>query len=118
MRNLALRCKSGESPSAPPIVKIVLATPSSRQRPSCSGEARAVDALAALVERHQHGLFRDRGRDRRGFLGDPGRRIAGAAFRDLVNLEAAKAELAADIVEALAVALGQFPLRALLQPAD
>ena len=35
-----------------------------------------------------------------------------------MDLEAAKAELAADVVEAFAVALGQFPLRALLQPAD
>ena len=35
-----------------------------------------------------------------------------------MNLKAAKSELAADVVESLAIALGQFPLRALLQPAD
>ena len=35
-----------------------------------------------------------------------------------MNFEAAKAELAADVVEPLAIAFGQFPLRALLQPAD
>ena len=35
-----------------------------------------------------------------------------------MNLKAAKAELATDIVEALAIAFGQFPLRALFQPAD
>ena len=35
-----------------------------------------------------------------------------------MDFEAAKAELAADVVESLAIALGQFPLRALLQPAD
>jgi hypothetical protein len=35
-----------------------------------------------------------------------------------MNLEAAKAELAADVVEALAIALRQFPLRALLQSAN
>ena len=35
-----------------------------------------------------------------------------------MDLEAAKAELAADVVEALAIAFGKFPLRALLQPAD
>ncbi len=58
------------------------------------------------------------GRNRRGFLGYPGRGVAGAAFRNFMNLEAAKAELAADVVESLAIALGQFPLRALLQPAD
>ena len=82
------------------------------------GEGCAIDALAALVERHQDGLFGDRGRDRRRFFGYSGRSIACAAFRDLMNLEAAKAELAADIVEALAIALGEFPLRTLLQPAD
>ena len=35
-----------------------------------------------------------------------------------MNFEAAKSELAADIVESLAVALGEFPLRALLEPSD
>ena len=118
MRSLALRRKSGESPSAPPIAKIVLATcfvPPAAEMPGKSG---AVDVVAALVERHQHGFLGNRGRNRRGFLGDPGRGVAGAAFGNFMNLEAAKAELAADVVEALAVALGQFPLRALLQPAD
>ena len=55
--SLALRRKSGESPSAPPIMKIVLATDSSRQRPSCRAKAGAVDVLAALVQRHQHRIF-------------------------------------------------------------
>ncbi len=35
-----------------------------------------------------------------------------------MNVEAAEAELAADVVEALAIALGQYPFRTLLQPAD
>ena len=39
MRSLALRCKSGESPSAPPITKIVLAMPSSHHWPSCRAKA-------------------------------------------------------------------------------
>ena len=82
------------------------------------GKSRAVDIVAALVERHQDGFLGDRGRNRRGLLGHPGRGVAGAAFGNFMNLEAAKAELAADVVEALAIALGQFPLRALLQPAD
>jgi len=47
MRSLALRCKSGESPSAPPITKIVLAIPSSRHWPSC----RAKAALSMLLPR-------------------------------------------------------------------
>src|SRR5882757_7680463 len=82
------------------------------------GKSRAVDALAALVERHQHGFFRDLRRNRAGFLRHPGYCVACTAFRNFTNLEAAKAELAADVVEALAVALRQFPLGALLQPAD
>ena len=118
MLSFALRRKSGESPSAPPITKIVLATCSSRQRPRCRAKAGAVDVVAALVERHQHGFFRNCRRNRRGFLGHPGRGVARAAFGNFMDLEAAKAELAADVVEALAIAFGQFPLRALLQPAD
>ncbi|MGA7994464.1 MAG: hypothetical protein WCA28_06085 [Bradyrhizobium sp.] len=35
-----------------------------------------------------------------------------------MDIEAAKAELAADVVEPFAVTLAQFPLRALFQPAD
>ena len=58
------------------------------------------------------------GRDRRRLLGDPRRGIAGAAFRNFMNLETAKAELAADVLEPLAIALGELPLRALLQAAD
>ena len=44
--------------------------------------------------------------------------VAGPAFPDFMDFEAAKAEFAANILESLAIALGQFPLRALLQPAD
>jgi hypothetical protein len=35
-----------------------------------------------------------------------------------MNLKAAKAEFAADILESAAVALSQLPLRTLFQPAD
>jgi hypothetical protein len=35
-----------------------------------------------------------------------------------VNLKAAKSELAADVVESLAIPLGEFPLRPLLEPSD
>ena len=118
IRNFALRRKSGESPSAPPIAKIVLATCSSRQRPRC----RAKVALSILSPRSSSATSTDfcgiSGGNRRGFLGHPGCGVARAAFRNFMNIEAAKAELAADIVEALAVPFGQFPLRALLQPAD
>src|SRR5439155_14746 len=45
--SLALRRKSGESPSAPPIVKIVLATASSRKRAKCWAKL----ALSMLLPR-------------------------------------------------------------------
>ena len=82
------------------------------------GKGCAVDALAVLVECHQQVLFRKQRRDRGGLFGDPCRGIAGAAFGNFMNFEAAKTELAADLVETLAIAFGQFPLRALFQPAD
>ena len=45
-------------------------------------------------------------------------RIARATLGNLMDLKAAEAELAADIVEALVVALGELPLGPLLQTAD
>ena len=83
-----------------------------------AGKRGAVDAGAALVERHQHGFVGDQGSNRTGFVVDPRRRVARPAFRNFQNIEAAKTELAADIVEAIAVTLGQFPFGALLEPAD
>src|SRR5712672_3418700 len=48
--SFALRRKSGESPSAPPITKIVLATDSSRQRPRCPAKAEfAADVVKSLA---------------------------------------------------------------------
>jgi hypothetical protein len=82
------------------------------------GKARAVDALAAFVERDQRLLLRQQRRDRRSFFGNPRGGVARAAFRDLMDVEAAKPELAADILEALAVTLGELPFRALFQTAD
>src|SRR5262245_31945094 len=57
------------------------------------GECGTVDIVAALVEGDKHGVFRDCGGDRRGLLGDSGRRVARAAFADLADGEAAEAEL-------------------------
>src|SRR5579883_1849968 len=82
------------------------------------GQRLTADIFAAFVERDKHGVFRDCGRDRRGLLRDARSCVAGAAFRNFVNLEAAKAELAADVLEALAVALGELALRSGFQPAD
>src|SRR6185437_8174097 len=75
-----------------------------------AGKRGAVDVLAALVETHKHGVFRDCGRYRGTFFGDSRGRVARAAFGNLMNVEAAKAELAAGIVEAPGIALGQLAL--------
>src|SRR5882757_11248511 len=83
-----------------------------------AGEAGAVDIAAVLVERHHHRFFRNQGRNGRGLLRDPGRGVARAAFRNFMNLEAAEAELAADVVEPVAIAFRELPFRALLQAAD
>src|SRR4051812_48839831 len=83
-----------------------------------TGKSGAADTLAVLVQRHQQRFFRNRGGNRRCLFRDPGRGVAGAAFRNFMNLEAAKAELAADIVEPRAIAFGEFTLRSLLEAAD
>src|SRR6266478_2332290 len=78
------------------------------------GKSAAVEIIAVLVERDQQGFCRDRGQNRCGLLRNPGSCVARPAFRYFDNFEAAKSEFAADVVESLAVALGQFPLGALL----
>ena len=70
------------------------------------GKGCAVDILAALVERHQHGFLRYHRCDSSSFLCYPGGGVARAAFRNFMNLKAAEAEFAADVVEALAIPLG------------
>src|SRR5207302_1970209 len=82
------------------------------------GKSGAVDILAAFVERHEGGFRRDCGRNHARFLGNPSCGVTGAAFRNFLNLEAAKTEFTADVVESLAIAFSQLPLRTLLQPAD
>src|SRR6266852_1026565 len=74
--------------------------------------------LAALVERDKHGFLRDCRRNRRALFRDARGCIARAALRDLMNLDAAKAELAADFIAPLPVAFSELPLGALFQPAD
>src|SRR5262245_22323460 len=59
------------------------------------GKGCAVDALAALVQCNEPVFFREVRRDRGGLLRDSRGGIAGAAFRNFMNLDAAKAELAA-----------------------
>src|SRR5437764_2113035 len=64
-----------------------------------AGKGGAVDTVAALIERHQHRFFRDRGRNRRRFLGNPRCGVARTAFRNFMNLKAAETEFAADVAE-------------------
>src|SRR5664279_305043 len=82
------------------------------------GKSGAVDIVTALIQRHQDGFRRNCRQNRRGLLCDPGRGVARAAFRNFMNFQAMKAELAANVVESLQVAFGQLPLRTLLQPAN
>src|SRR5712671_571871 len=67
------------------------------------GKNCAVDIVAALIQRHQHRFCRDCARNRRSFLRDPGGGVARPAFRNFMDLEAAKTGFAADVVEALAI---------------
>src|SRR6478609_335034 len=82
------------------------------------GKGGAVDLVAALIERHHRGSLGDRRQDCGGFGGHAGCGVARTALGNFMNFKAAEAELAADVVEALAIAFGQYPLRTLLQPAD
>src|ERR1700742_2757408 len=82
------------------------------------GETQAVNVLAAFVERDKHGFVRDCGRDRGTFLGDARGGIAGAAFGNFMNVDAAKSEPAAGIIEPLAIALRELTLGSLLQATD
>ena len=83
-----------------------------------ASKARAVKAVAALIEGHQRRFLRNQRRNRDRLLRDSGGGIAGATFWDLNDLEPAEAELAADVFEAFAIALRKFSLGALLQAAD
>src|SRR5450755_3909625 len=76
------------------------------------------DILTVLVKRDKHGFLRDCRRNRRALFREPRRCVTRATLGDLMNLDAAKAKLAADLVATLPVAIGQFSLGALLQPAD
>ena len=71
-----------------------------------------------LVECHHDRLFRNQGCDGHRLLRDPSRGIAGATFRNFMNLETTKAELAADVVKPVTITFREFPLRTLLQATD
>src|SRR4051812_43734099 len=86
--------------------------------PEEPGKRRAVDTVATFIERNQHRFLRDLCRNRRRFLANPGSGIPRTAFRNFMNFEATKAELAPRILEAYPIAFGKFPFRALPEAAD
>src|SRR6201986_1953111 len=71
-------------------------------------QADTVDIVAAFVQAHNHGVLRDQRGDRSSLLGDPRRNVTRAAFGNFMDVEAAEPELAADLVETLAVAFGEL----------
>src|SRR5207237_9471317 len=74
--------------------------------------------VACIIQRLGYGSGWNGSVNGRGCLGHPGCGLACSAFRYFVDIEAAKAKFAADIVKSFAIALHQFPFRTLLQPAD
>src|ERR1700726_165075 len=119
--------REGELPIAPQIgrksVRAADDENSAGDRPvppafEVAGKSSTVDILAVFVERDKHGFFRGCRRNRRGFLGDARGGVACPAFGNFDDLDAAEAELAANIVESLLIAFSQLALRALFQPAD
>src|SRR6185312_16915207 len=82
------------------------------------GKRAAVEIVATFVERDQHRFRRDCRGNRCGLLGNAGIRVPRAALGQFLNFEAAKTELAADVVEPLAIAFGKLSFRPLLKPPD
>src|SRR5262249_47732089 len=76
-----------------------------------------IEILPALVQYSDHRLVGNMRLDRSGLFGHPRCGVARAAFRNFMDSELAKPELAADLVEPLEIAIGKLPFAALLQPA-
>src|SRR5262245_23825159 len=83
-----------------------------------AGESGAAHAFAAGVQDHRDGTIGDDIGDCDRFFEHAPRRVAGAALLDLDDVDGAQAGAATDLDHALAIALRQFALSALLQPAD
>ena len=75
----------------------------------------AVDTFTFFVQRHQNHLFGSQRKYCRRFFTNALLSIAGAAFHNFMDIKAAKAELAPDILKAFTIAIGQFSLRTLLK---
>ena len=78
----------------------------------------AVDVFALFVQCHQDSTFGNQSENRRSLFTNTLFGIAGATFRDFMDVEAAEAALASDIIEASTIAISEFPLRTLLETAN
>src|SRR4029079_17031272 len=83
-----------------------------------AGEGGAAHALAALIEDHRDGAVGNDIGDGDRFLEHAPGGIPGAALFDLDDIEGAQSRAATGIGRALAIALRELTLGALLQPAD
>jgi hypothetical protein len=81
-------------------------------------ECCAIEGIATLVKRNDGRFVRNQSRNRGGFFGDSRRGIARTAFRNVMKLNCAKTDFAADVVEAFAVAIRKLAFRTLLEFAD
>src|SRR3954469_1065258 len=81
-------------------------------------QRRAVEALAALVENKGDGLVRNDIGQRGRFFGHPLADLLGPAFADFHDIHVAKADAPPGLLGALAIALGELALGAVLDPAD
>src|SRR5437763_1060837 len=80
----------------------------------CTG----VEGLAARIEQHGCGIFRDDVGERDRLFQHTALRIARAALGDFHDLKRAQADPAARFRRALAIALGELLLRPALEPPD
>ena len=81
-------------------------------------ERGAIQALAARVEDEGDGLVGNNIGQRDRFFDHPLANLLGTAFADFHNIHVTKADVPAGLLGALAIALGELALGAILEPAD
>jgi len=81
-------------------------------------EADILRTFAAFVEQDNHSLVGDHIGERDRFLDHALADLLGAAFADFHNFRIAETDPAAGLLGAFAIALGQFPFRAVLEPTN
>ena len=117
-RTLALSRRLGARPSSPPMMNTAAGRPSSRQRPSRDASVALSRLSPRCVEDEGDGLVGDDIGQRDRFFDHPLADLLGAAFADFHNFHVAKADAPAGLLGALAIALGELALGAILEPAD